>query len=35
MLSPPTLQDKKVNHPEAANWGTPQMISDVSRKEMW
>ncbi len=23
------LQDKKVNHPEAANWGTPQMIPRI------
>jgi multiple sugar transport system substrate-binding protein len=24
------LQDKKVNHPEAANWGTPQMIPRIA-----
>jgi ABC-type glycerol-3-phosphate transport system substrate-binding protein len=25
------LQDKKVNHPEAANWGTPQMIPRIAQ----
>jgi multiple sugar transport system substrate-binding protein len=25
------LQDRKVNHPEAANWGTPQMIPRIAQ----
>jgi multiple sugar transport system substrate-binding protein len=25
------LKDKKVNHPEAANWGTPQMIPRIAQ----
>ncbi len=25
------LQDKKVNHPEAANWGTPQQIPRIAQ----
>ena len=25
------LQDQKVNHPEAANWGTPQMIPRIAQ----
>src|SRR5262249_61528128 len=25
------LQDKKGNHPEAANWGTPQMIPRIAQ----